>query len=264
MRATNIVKEAWLDGQTLPDIHAISQLSAQSKKPQLAELNDILSFHHLILCIECAFRSQEMWRDAFPDDNDGPSDSRYPIPDLPMEPGVWKDIFHRALYRMLLSGAVLTKAYNEPFTSALENAPIDFMEKYFQRYQNNRESIYAGRARVWPLLSQSDVDYLNKFTVFNQEACIEHEETVFGSLAEWLVQGRQSEGHKSPGPPTPWEITLLLNTFMLMQDDMFANMDGSIGYGRSLAGYNVGAQIVPKAFKAERKTMILMLGAFEL
>jgi hypothetical protein len=51
---------------------------------------------------------------------------------LPLDPDKllgWRKRLYRAMYRVLLAGAVLARAYNEPFFLATGETPRDFLQK---------------------------------------------------------------------------------------------------------------------------------------
>jgi hypothetical protein len=96
----------------------------------------------------------------------------------------WRENLYRALYRVVLAGAVCSSAYNELFISALE--------------QNNAsipERIMVDLSKTIP---QATVEYLQKFPAYNPDAddmsergkWKDHEyESIFGTLAQWGFDG---------------------------------------------------------------------------
>jgi hypothetical protein len=113
----------------------MNSLSGASKLPDLAELNEVLSMQHLVRCIEYGYFT------ATTQHQDG-EDNLFQDMKWVQYPAVWRqlpaclkedipgaksatlesfqDSFYRAMYRLLLAGAVLARAYMEPLFRARE------------------------------------------------------------------------------------------------------------------------------------------------
>jgi hypothetical protein len=94
----------------------------------------------------------------------------------------WKDRFYRAMYRMLLAGAVLARPYMEPFFQAQD--------------QENDPTIF-------------DVNHLRRFSVYNFDVLDESDtgkwrnseyENAFGPLASWVVEDGKARGIRNSLP----------------------------------------------------------------
>lgn len=84
--------------------------------------------------------------------------------------------FHTAMYRVLLAGAVLTRPYLEPMFLASTQGPPGLLERC--RLPDCQWSSHAANA---------DLEYLERFPVYNLEANMETWEPAFGHLAQWLL-----------------------------------------------------------------------------
>lgn len=144
MRATAIGLKAYQAGLLPPAVDAINSLSGNSKLPDLAELKEVLkllNLQHLVRCMEYMYfdpSMQEFSRREDSDDNPFPSHGRYPTarrryPGCLKEsiPGAenatidsFRDGFYRAMYRLLLAGAVLARAYMAPLFIARQARDI--------------------------------------------------------------------------------------------------------------------------------------------
>jgi hypothetical protein len=86
--------------------------------------------------------------------------------------GHWHKNFYRALYRIVLSGAVLSKVYNEPLFSAVETDAI-IAPRLVKNYKWREK-------HSWDILN-----YIRQFPVYNSNA--DQYEHAFEPLAKWLV-----------------------------------------------------------------------------
>lgn len=181
-RATEIVIAAYRRGEQPPDPFPIVELGTEFKKPDLVELKAVCNLQHLVRCFEYMFLNP---RGSITGD----------IPNRDDTEGweVWKDTFYRAAYRSMLVGAVLYKVFNEPFYLAEKEGRTEFVEHCARPGNENWHSS----------ITESDIDYLRKFAVYNFDA--EDESTIgqwiwkeyekkFGPLADWLVEDGKIKG----------------------------------------------------------------------
>ena len=117
-------------------------LSGNSKLPDLAELKEVLNIQHLVRCIEYIYYNSQypkhyennlfydIEREKYPV-------ARRRLPDFLKENILgaekvtidsFRDSFFRAMYRLLLAGAVLTRAYRAPFFQAREERNARFFQ----------------------------------------------------------------------------------------------------------------------------------------
>lgn len=154
----------------------------------------------------------------------------------------YKDRFYRAMYRLLLAGAALARAYTEPLFQAKKEGRTEFL-KYCEengRLDENR-------------LTDEDAEFLRRFPVYNFDVTDDSEigkwrnreyEAYFGPFASWLIEGRakgvpyeppsyivRSNGYwpRDMGPVQ--ELMLLLTAYEHL-DCKFTNGDESAGFGR--------------------------------
>jgi hypothetical protein len=177
IRATDIVKITQLSGKRPPDPFPISELSGVFRKPELHELRSILDLQHMMRCIEYMILHWEMQAVSF-----FYFDKNFMEERLAEKDADWRENLFRALYRVVLAGAVCSRAYNEPFISAIE--------------QNNHSIPNRIRVDLDETITEETVEYLRKFPVYNSDAddmsergkWRDHEyEAIFGPLAQWLV-----------------------------------------------------------------------------
>lgn len=119
MRATEIVKEAQKAGKLPPDPFPIVELSGNVRSPSFDEFKKTLDVHHFARCIEHIL--------SLPDDGSRHSCYLDDIPEEPLTLRRWRENLHRAIYRVMLAGAVLARAYHEPLffsrTEGITNIP---------------------------------------------------------------------------------------------------------------------------------------------
>jgi hypothetical protein len=123
----------------------------------------------------------------------------------------FRDGFYRAMYRLLLAGAVLARAYMAPLFRAREEG---FKEGFFQR--NGLWDDYCDKfwADTYPSEDghprPEDIAFIRKFPVYNYDLPDWSEiglwrnreyETCFGPFASWIVEdGRQRQQNEPQGP----------------------------------------------------------------
>ncbi|KAN0102797.1 hypothetical protein V8E51_011110 [Hyaloscypha variabilis] len=218
VRATAIVLKAYQAGTLPPAVVAVNSLSGNSKLPDLAELKEVLNVQYLVRCIEYMyFYSRELHLGECSDNlfqnmkygHYPPEQRRFPQclnEDIPGTKNAtidsFRDGFYRAMYRLLLAGAVLARAYMAPLFRAKEEGGKDGffarvgLEDYAHKYWDKIDPSEDGPPR------EEDVAYIRQFPVYNYDVIDWSEiglwrnreyETCFGPFASWIVEdGRKS------------------------------------------------------------------------
>jgi hypothetical protein len=83
----------------------------------------------------------------------------------------WQVRMHKAIYRVLIAGAGLASAYNEPIFAAKSQPELELTHDQFPTH-----------------LSEKQLKFLKGFTVCDMNATPEAEEAVFGPLGAWLLE----------------------------------------------------------------------------
>lgn len=84
------------------------------------------------------------------------------------------------MYRVLFAGAILTREYLEPLFLAPIQGPPGFLLRFFASMSGRETHELNG-------LTQKDMEYLERFPVYDLEAGQEKWEPAFGDLASWLL-----------------------------------------------------------------------------
>lgn len=222
MRATALVHDAHHDGRNLPPEIRPEELTGGLRKPTLDELDSILALHHFVQCVELRYCHDNLTiNKAFNDSGNQPHnlwpEDRKPPPPInnntPEEPGegmrIWTERFHTAAYMTFLMGAVLARAYNEPF--------------YPKENMEGAASLGAAEARrkeIWDLMRQAASDrsnerhhrltinedmreYLRRFPVYDLNNELRGQKKVFGPFVEWFIRYVLMQNNKTiPKPAT--------------------------------------------------------------
>ncbi|KAH8807244.1 hypothetical protein F5884DRAFT_880059 [Xylogone sp. PMI_703] len=191
VRATAIVLKAYQAGILPPAIGAIDSLSGNAKPPDLAELKEVLSVQHLVRCIEYTYfnlRYRLQWKNnLFSMEQPKYPASRRRFPDCLKEiPGAenatidsFRDRFFRTMYRLLLAGAVLARAYVAPVFDSRAEGNFRFFQIWGDENYWSEEMAQLEDREYWSKLGQWR----------NREY-----ETLFGPFASWIVEdGRRRE-----------------------------------------------------------------------
>lgn len=174
VRATDSVLKAYRAG-LLPPAVAINSLSGNSKLPDLTELKEVLNMQHLVRYIEYIYFQFSISEDS--DDNLFPDYGRYPAArrrfpgylneDIPGAKNAtidsFRDSFYRAMYRLLLAGAILARAYIAPLFEARQARDIGFFVKWGSGYWTEDVDTYEGD--LYPV--EADVAPIRQFPVYN-------------------------------------------------------------------------------------------------
>ncbi|RFU29837.1 hypothetical protein B7463_g6500, partial [Scytalidium lignicola] len=113
---------------------------------------------------------------------------------------IWRMNLHTALYKVILAGAVCSKAYNEPFFLPTEERDNTF--PYLQSTGNHWDNppcyYYGGFSRM-------QLDYLQKFPIYNYELQDDNEaekrrdelyDRIFGVFTKWMIEDARIRGAK--------------------------------------------------------------------
>ena len=225
MRATAIVLKAYQAGN-LPPAVAMNSLSGNSKLPDLAELKEVFNMQYLVRCIEYMYFYSTRLHLGECEDNlfQNMKYGHYPavqrrFPECLSEdiPGAknatidsFRDGFYRAMYRLLLAGAVLARAYMAPLFRAREEGGKDgffarngldyYAQKYWEKIDPSEE--------VPP--TEADIAYIRQFPVYNYDVTDWSEiglwrnreyETCFGPFASWIIEDGRKRQRNEPQDP---------------------------------------------------------------
>ena len=249
MRATAIVLKSYQAG-TLPPLVAIDSLSAKSKLPDLAELKEVFNMQYLVRCIEWMYFNSELY---FMSEGSEHNLFRYMkygtypakqrrFPECLREdiPGIenatidsFQDSFYRAMYRVLLLGAVLARAYMAPLFRAREERKKGFfarfgLEDYLHIHWEETDPQYMDAFEIRPL-DEEDIAYIRQFPVYNYDVLDwsqtgvwrnQEYETCFGPFASWIVEdGRRRQDPNDIKPDwaeNPADIGAVRELMLLM------------------------------------------------
>lgn len=170
-----------------------------------------------------------------------------------VEPDKWERTcrvhFHRAVYRVLLAGAVLAGWHMEPF-----NIPNDLPQDTpanLRLFIETCSKPLSEDSDVWcPCLhpKEEDLAYLEKFISFDQEANIrvsQKQDAVFGPLGYWLI--RSMKNNISPADiDTPEQFSKLepcqvpVDEKVLLRREVMRMLAAYETLTRPLCNYNQG------------------------
>ena len=169
VRATNLVCDAFQADRLPPRL--VPLLGPNIRKPNICELKQVRDLQHLARCVEhMDFRGPRQVGDLHPPE--GPWDLSNG------EHIRMRDRFHCAIYRTLFAGAVLTREYLEPLFLAPIQGPPGFLGRLVTGLGGDKDLMGLG---------QKDIEYLERFPVYDLEAGQEKWEPAFGDLASWLL-----------------------------------------------------------------------------
>ncbi|KAH1503414.1 hypothetical protein KXW56_002427 [Aspergillus fumigatus] len=179
VRATKIVLESFEKEELPPDPFPLSTLSGAVRKPSIIEFQQVRDFEHLAKCAEQIFVEEGR---GLKDEirNDQPDGATLWVR--------WRERFHSSIYRVLLAGAILSRAYQEPMYFAAEWGLPNFLEKYV-------EALASGGMSGEPV-GGDELDYLVTFAPYNLgESGRIH--GSFRALGEFFVQQGKTRAHQS-------------------------------------------------------------------
>ncbi|KAK3368583.1 hypothetical protein B0H63DRAFT_488752 [Podospora didyma] len=201
VRATKIVADAYQADRLPPRdrLFPIQQMSGQSRRPSLAELNDILNIQHFGRCIEHMMLIKANQLGLHLTRNVGQDLTileaavgwRRRDPQFPHVCHLWRESLHRTIYRLIVAGAVLSPAYHEPFLHKAK--PANLLITHIRNSTSNLQS-----DGMW--IIPSDLAYLRHFPLFRVYKQFmpydKDEESTFRPLADWLVDDMVSAAEK--------------------------------------------------------------------
>ncbi|KAK4152838.1 hypothetical protein C8A00DRAFT_44180 [Chaetomidium leptoderma] len=171
VRATSLVCHAFQANTLPPRPVSLHALGVHVRKPDIDELKQVRDLQHLARCVEhMYFRGYHRDQMHFSEDYDGLSDE---------ERNRMGSRFHRAMYRVLFAGAALTRAYLEPLILAPVQGPPGLLDRLINLGWDETQDV--GRP------AQKDIEYLERFPVYDIEGGQEKWEPAFGDLASWLL-----------------------------------------------------------------------------
>ena len=189
------MRQAYLSEVQPPHPFPFNELGSKFKSPTVEELKDVLDFRHLVRCSEYMFLHGTKYG-HFSDMGAGWINESFDESEMLQ----FRDRFHRAVYRVFLAGAVLYRAFNEPFDLARRKqgneAFLNFSTGEFEIDEDNFPKIR------YPI-SAEDIEYLRTFAVYNFDAEDDsdvgrwRDETynlLFGPLSKYLVDDGEARG----------------------------------------------------------------------
>jgi len=190
VRATKIVADA-LKADRAPPLDRlvpISQLTGHKRRPNREDFRAILRLQHFSRCVE-----HLMFLNAprYPGRYFGPTETvleaavGWPRSDrnFPFMHKLWRERLHRSIYRLMISGAVLSAHYHQPFFYDGPEKPENFLVKYFS---SRRFAIERRRSS----LSTAELEFLEQFPAFRLSAVPsknKEEAEMMDPLIDWLL-----------------------------------------------------------------------------
>ena len=269
-----MVKQAYCAGRLSPEIN-ISSLSGAVQRPTILEIQQVLELRHLVLCLEFIFDKTLPAGTAW-----GMNFRESCPPSTAIDKEIWTKNFHGTIYRFLLAGAYLTRAYTEPFHTATSGGPSDFMKVFIEKcnlYDQRNES--HDEEESLPSLEESDYQYLKRFPVYNSNSFSSLDRS-FDHLSTWLLDQTQARINDLPedGPvatheyydtiPEVVQVREILQILFIycqlcndLQDNKFIfNSNGQGGYSRSPMTRLLDRL---RPHSNPRKVTVIILGVFQ-
>ncbi|EJT78393.1 hypothetical protein GGTG_03494 [Gaeumannomyces tritici R3-111a-1] len=194
VRATEMVKTALVRNLMPPTIDPETLCGAQNR-PTAAELGTVVQFQHLVKCLEEIYRKgsylPRMWLNRRQDGRSGTEPKNLPATDDEWERN-YRGPFSRAIYRLLLAGAVLTPPHLRLLTDSSAGIPLkarddlpDGLKGYISKqWQGDEAYSHTVLTRLAPFLQQVDA--------YNFPAGFEEQESLYGPLVDWMVPKRKA------------------------------------------------------------------------
>lgn len=200
---------------TLPPLVEINSLSGRSRLPSLVELKEVLNMQYLVRCIEHMYFYSKVVSDVAEwswnllqseTRTHYPSENRRFLYGLGGNNGATIDSFrkrfYRAMYRLLLAGAVLARAYLAPSFQAEEEGRKGFLWRFSLEAWRFKHLEEVDSSEEGPLRPE-DLAYLRQFPVYNYDVTDWSEigqwrnqeyEACFGPFASWIIEdGRKRQ-----------------------------------------------------------------------
>ncbi len=151
----------------------------------VADVRAALDIHDLARAfvgtlVAFAERMHKVWWGNYGLPSDGNATSDFHLELLERRPE-WEARIHRALYRVLIAGALLAGAYNEPAFAAREHCDPEI--KSLHLALDNKDSNDNS-----PELGPKHFSFLEQFAVSNMHPSAKAEDAVFGKLGAWLLE----------------------------------------------------------------------------
>ncbi|KAL2825043.1 hypothetical protein BDW59DRAFT_172546 [Aspergillus cavernicola] len=189
VRATTIASESLLNGQLPPpDPFQFSSLSGSRNKPNLEDVNQIQNLAKLATYLERRTRCPRAKTPNFPP-------HKWHFDSLSWKHNntwtLWRDGYHRAVYRYLTAGAVLSRTYFAPVVSSsgCSKKPRGFLNSLvtvLEGIEEARESEYPD----W--FSDRERAYLSTVAVYDSQGYERWGGEGFSALEEIFVRGSTS------------------------------------------------------------------------
>jgi hypothetical protein len=206
----------------------MNSLSGNSKLPDLAELKEVLNMQHLVRCIEYSYFNSQYPTNHYENNLLYTMEGvKYPaarrrFPDCLKEniPGAenatidsFRDGFFRAMYRLLLAGAVLARVYMAPVFQAREQRNARFFQVFGDKYRYWSEDMeHLEDPDSTP--KEADLAYIRQYPVYNFDVPDwskigqwrnREYETCFGPFASWIVEDGRMREQNEPQDPNDTE-----------------------------------------------------------
>jgi hypothetical protein len=110
---------------------------------------------------------------------------------------IWRARFHAAAYTTLLMGAVLSRAYNQPFTSPSDEEADECRRKLFDLMRK------ASVSRGWYSyleIGKEEREYLRRFPIFDLNDELEGQKDIFSPFIEWFIKSSILKYQAGPPP----------------------------------------------------------------
>ncbi|KAL8381994.1 hypothetical protein RB595_005991 [Gaeumannomyces hyphopodioides] len=194
VRATEMVKAALVRNLMPPTIDP-KTLCGMQNRPTVAELGTVLQFQHLVRCLEQIYRKgsylPKMWLTRRQDGKRSMEPKNLPGTDAEWDRN-YRSPFSRAIYRLLLVGAVLTPPHLRLLTDSPVGMPLKIrgdlpwgLKGYiFRQWQGDEAYSHAVLPKLTPFLRQVDA--------YNFLAGFEEQESLYGPLVDWIVPKRKA------------------------------------------------------------------------
>jgi hypothetical protein len=183
---TQLVVDAERRGELPPTRITPHELQQQRQQPTLPELRAAFGLHRLARVIATCLCSQDL---RYPDDRPGGDFGRGPPAEDPARMPEWTARVSHAVFRLLIVGAALAGAYNEPLFKALKH-PDSVIQDLARRVPRDY-SEHCGEGVKG--LGQKEMAFLLQFAVCDLDATLEAQDAVFGPIAEWILESILSD-----------------------------------------------------------------------
>lgn len=204
MRVTKKAADAYRVGRLLgrDEVFPIEKLSPFRKPPTVLELEEAFALDHFARCfmdiLELNTREEVIPFPHFTEEHKRHlvwmKTLGYPAraPGVSTLKRLAKERLTRALYRVVIWGAVMSRAYQQPLFEAADHGLGHFVEKWTYPIYGEAQLRWDGQARHCLQLSNEEFEHLSKYPVYRgfntRLAPYNGNETAeFSSLMEWLM-----------------------------------------------------------------------------